>query len=136
LETIVQVRAKRDLPITNFIEVGPSIEYLFHRDDEGHFGSGARHQKPEKQPYGVSAYGAEHLVRDWLKYLGFDDAVTTQFRRDEGVDVVTEDFDVQVKNWTSDFLPVSAIREIFGVATSRNKKPMFFLTQRLFIRFA
>lgn len=126
LETIAHYRAKRDLPITDFIEAGPLVAWKFHRDEDGHFIIGSRNQKPEKQPYGVSAYGAEHLVRDWLKYLGFDDAVTTQFRRDEGVDVITEEFDVQVKNWTSDFIPVSAIREIFGVATSRHKKPMFF----------
>lgn len=124
LETILHVRSKRDFAITNCVDATASLWDF--QDEQGNFIGGKRLQKPEKQPYGVSAYGAEYLVRDWLKYLGFEDAITTQFRRDEGVDVITEEFDVQVKNWASEFVPVSAIREIYGVAVSRSKKPMFF----------
>lgn len=125
LETILHVRAKRDLAISEFTDVLGHYGNPFF-DEEERLTVGRRAPKPEKQPYGVSAFGAEALVRDWLKYLGFDDAETTQFRRDQGVDVTTKDFDVQVKNWTTDFIPVSAIREIYGVAVANKKNPMFF----------
>lgn len=125
LDTLINILPESDIAISTFGNVYEVLEYMLC-DDEGRFIGGNRFGKPDKQPYGVSSSGAENLVRDWLRHLGYEDAATTQYRRDGGVDVTTEEFDVQVKNFHSDFIPVSAVREILGVAVSRGKSPMFF----------
>lgn len=85
-----------------------------------------RFKRPAPLSHGVSAEGAELLTLEWLQYLGFFSACKTPFRRDGGVDVETSQYVVQTKNWERDFIPVSAVREIVGVAAMRGKSAMFF----------
>lgn len=82
--------------------------------------------RPEKLPFGVSPRGAELYVSEWLKYLDFQNIVITPPRRDGGYDIEADEYVVEVKNWNKDWLPVSAVREIFGVAVSMQKSPMIF----------
>lgn len=84
-----------------------------------------RPQPPAPQPYGVSHEGAETLVRDWMLHLGFETATVTRQTSDGGIDVVARTHIAQVKNY-KDGVGVSAIRELYGVAVSENKKPLFF----------
>ena len=84
-----------------------------------------RNPKPEPQPYGVSHYGAEILVRDWLRHLGHADATETQKSSDGGIDVYTSELVVQVKNY-KDAVGVPSIRELLGVSVSERKRPVMF----------
>ena len=90
-----------------------------------------RRSAPECQQYGVSSEGAERLVAQWLDYLGEEQVTVTQFRGDGGIDVRTNSFCCQVKNY--DKIPVSAaeVREIFGVATAEDLAAMIFTSSSL-----
>ncbi len=98
---------------------------------------GVRHQwlrnrtRPASQIYGVSNYGAESLVADWLRYLGFSQVAITQASGDGGVDVVTETHLCQVKNYSAQPVSVQEVREIFGVAVSEGKQPIIFTSASL-----
>lgn len=87
---------------------------------------GHRAPAPPAQSFGVSARGAEELVCAWMEHLGYPSAMVTPYRRDGGIDVSTREFDIQVKNWDSDYIPVSAVRELYGVASANNKRSLFF----------
>jgi len=77
----------------------------------------------------LSPREAEKLVKEWMIALGYPDAKTTQYSQDGGVDVLTEDYAVQVKRWRKgNNLGVKDVRELFGVATKLGKKPLFFIT--------
>ena len=91
----------------------------------------SRRSAPERQQYGVSAEGAERLVAQWLDYLGEEQVTVTQFRGDGGIDVRTNSFCCQVKNY--DKIPVSAaeVREVFGVATAEDLAAMIFTSSSL-----
>lgn len=80
---------------------------------------------PEQQQYGVSPRGAELLVRDWMRHLGFLSAEVTQERSDGGVDVTSDTHVAQVKNYKGN-VSVVEIRELFGVATSLRRQALFF----------
>lgn len=82
--------------------------------------------KPERQPFGVSPRGAELYVAQWLKWMGFESIQVTPARRDGGYDISADNFLVQVKNWNKDWVPVSSVREIFGVAQLAGKRAMVF----------
>jgi hypothetical protein len=82
--------------------------------------------RPTPQPYGVSDQGAEHLVAEWLHYLGFEDAQVTQYSGDGGIDVETYEHVVQVKNYRDKAVSVTEVRELFGVAASERKKAVLF----------
>jgi hypothetical protein len=82
--------------------------------------------RPTPQPYGVSDQGAEHLVAEWLHYLGFEDAQVTQYSGDGGIDVDTYEHVVQVKNYRDKAVSVTEVRELFGVAASERKKAVLF----------
>lgn len=86
--------------------------------------------KPVPQLYGVSHYGAEILVRDWMRHLGYSDAEVTQMSGDGGIDVATSRHIVQVKNY-KDSVGVSALRELLGVSVSENKQPLLFTSGSL-----
>jgi hypothetical protein len=88
-------------------------------------------QRPMPQPYGVSNYGAEHLVASWLSYLGFENVGVTQASQDGGIDVISSNHACQVKNYASQSVSVQEVREIFGVATSMSKTGMIFTTSKL-----
>lgn len=83
-------------------------------------------KRPAPQPYGVSNFGAEHLVADWLEYLGEEEVVVTQASQDGGADVLTIEHVCQVKNYKNQNLSVQEIREIFGVAALMGKKALIF----------
>ncbi len=99
--------------------------------------NGVRHQwlknraRPARQIYGVSNYGAESLVADWLRYLGFSQVAVTQASGDGGVDVVTETHLCQVKNYSAQPVSVQEVREVFGVAVSESKQPLIFTSSSL-----
>jgi hypothetical protein len=82
--------------------------------------------RPTPQPYGVSDQGAEHLVAEWLHYLGFEDAQVTQYSGDGGIDVETIEHVVQVKNYRDKAVSVTEVRELFGVAASERKRAVLF----------
>jgi hypothetical protein len=87
--------------------------------------------RPPAQPYGVSDYGAERLVGDWLTYLGCQGVVVTQGSKDGGVDVETESQVCQVKCYKKQAVSVQEVREIFGVASAVGKKAMVFTSSDL-----
>jgi hypothetical protein len=88
-------------------------------------------QRPSAQPYGVSNYGAEQLVADWLVYLGCQDVFVTQASQDGGVDVETESYVCQVKYYKNQGVSVQEAREIFGVASAAGKGAMIFTSSDL-----
>ena len=90
----------------------------------------SRH-RPEPQPYGVSNYGAEALVADWLVYLGCKEVVLTQASQDGGVDVETSAHLCQVKYYKNNPVSVQEVREIFGVASAAGKAAMIFTSSDL-----
>lgn len=83
--------------------------------------------RPEKQIFGVSAKGGEELVARWLRWLQFVSVEVTPERRDGGFDVVADDYLVQVKTFSRDWVGVAPVREIYGVAQSEGKLPMFWV---------
>lgn len=86
--------------------------------------------QPVPQPYGVSAQGAELLVRDWMRFFGVLDAEVTQYAGDGGVDVTSLRVVAQVKHYAGS-VPVAAVRELFGVATALGKHAAMFTSGRL-----
>jgi hypothetical protein len=119
--------SKREIgPISEFAisEFQDSVDELVNQISspaEGH-----RAPAPPAQSFGVSARGAEELVSAWMEHLGYPSAMVTPYRRDGGIDVSTRDFDIQVKNWDRDYIPVSAVRELYGVASANRKRCLFF----------
>jgi hypothetical protein len=83
--------------------------------------------RPAPQPYGVSHQGAEQLAAEWMRHLGADDAVVTQFIGDGGIDVVSYRCIAQVKNLAAgSSVPVAQIRELAGVAAHDGRMAIFF----------
>lgn len=80
---------------------------------------------PQPQLYGVSPRGAEIIVAARMRHIGIRDAEVTPERADEGVDVASSTHLAQVKHYTGK-VSVVEVREIFGVATARNKTAVFF----------
>lgn len=80
---------------------------------------------PPPQPFGVSDRGAEELVAQWMRHLGATAAMTTQFSGDGGIDVVSEHFIAQVKNYRAS-ISIASMRELAGVAAIDGRKPLFF----------
>lgn len=76
---------------------------------------------PDPQPFGVSHEGAEHLAAAWLRHLGVADAEVTRFSGDGGVDVESEHYVAQVKNYAGT-VPVEELRALHGVATIEGKR--------------
>lgn len=87
--------------------------------------------RPAAQPYGVSHIGAEHLVGDWLKYLGIPGVEVTQASQDGGVDVLTDEFACQVKYYKNQNVSVQEVREIFGVATAMGRMALVFTSSAM-----
>jgi hypothetical protein len=83
--------------------------------------------KPEKQVFGVSARGGEVLVAAWLRWLQFESVTVTPERRDGGFDVIADDYLVQVKSWSRDWIGVAPVREIYGVAQAEGKLSMMWI---------
>lgn len=82
--------------------------------------------KPDPQPFGVSPKGAELYVAEWLKYLDISVIEVSPYSQDGGYDLVSEEFLVQVKSWNKRWVPVAAIREIYGVSQLKGKRAMVF----------
>ena len=80
---------------------------------------------PPPRPDGVDSLEAEHLVRDWMAYLGAPEAQVTRYRRDGGIDVRADAFVGQVKNCTGK-VPVGPLRDFQGAAQPEGKHPLFF----------
>ena len=86
---------------------------------------------PAPQPFGVSDRGAEILAGAWLEYLGEENVEVTKATGDGGVDVVTQNFCCQVKNYTKQPVGSGEIRDLFGTATSLGLKPLIFTSSTL-----
>jgi hypothetical protein len=86
---------------------------------------------PAPQPFGVSDRGAELLAGAWLEYLGEENVEVTKATGDGGVDVVTQNFCCQVKNYTKQPVGSGEIRDLFGTATSLGLKPLIFTSSTL-----
>lgn len=80
---------------------------------------------PLPQPFGVSHEGAEHLVAEWMRFLGGVEVNVTQFSGDGGIDISGLHYVAQVKNYTG-AVDVAAVRELAGVAYADGRKPLFF----------
>lgn len=68
---------------------------------------------------------AEFWARDWLRFLGVEDAQVTQASQDGGIDVTSKDYVAQVKHYLNPVGP-APVREIAGVANALLKQPIFF----------
>lgn len=88
-------------------------------------------QKPSPQEFGISWQGAEAITKSWLEYLGESNVAQTQATRDEGVDVVTDIFCCQVKNYDVKPVSVEEVREITGVSHVYGLKPLIFTASPL-----
>ena len=88
-------------------------------------------KRPDPQPFGVSHEGAEHFVAEWLRYLGEEGVEVTSFIGDGGVDVQTDEYCCQVKNYGEGGVTASEMRDLFGAATAAGKKPILFTSSRL-----
>lgn len=84
-----------------------------------------RGPRPAPQNEGVTDFGAEKLVKDWLVHYGISDAHVTRQSRDGGADVVSKSYVAEVKNYTGT-VGAPVIRQLLGVATSEKKLPMHF----------
>lgn len=84
-----------------------------------------RSPAPQPQPYGVSPQGAEEIVAVWMQHLGEDDAATTQYSGDGGVDVTSLHYIAQVKHYTGT-VGVGEVREFAGVAGVDGRRALFF----------
>ncbi|WP_439564936.1 restriction endonuclease [Microcella sp.] len=80
---------------------------------------------PQPLPYGASPRGAELLVVEWMRHLGFLDAQATPERADGGIDATSETAVAQVKHYKGK-VSVVEVRELFGVAASRGMRALFF----------
>lgn len=85
---------------------------------------------PPPQLYGVSDHGAEQLVCDWMRHLGVLDATVTRVQGDGGIDVDSEGFLAQVKNYTGS-VPVTEVRDLGGVAAAESKRALLFTSGSL-----
>jgi hypothetical protein len=83
--------------------------------------------RPEKQIFGVSSRGGEEYVAEWLKWMGFENVHVTPERRDGGFDIETDDYIIQVKSFSRDWVGVAPVRELYGVAQAEGKLSMFWV---------
>jgi hypothetical protein len=83
--------------------------------------------RPEKQIFGVSSRGGEEYVAEWLKWMGFENVRVTPERRDGGFDVEADDYIIQVKSFSRDWVGVAPVRELYGVAQAEGKLSMFWV---------
>lgn len=81
--------------------------------------------RPAPLPYGASAKGAEKLCRDWMIFLGVGDAATTTYSQDGGIDITSEKYVAQVKNYIGS-VGAPEIQQLVGAAFASNKSPIFF----------
>jgi hypothetical protein len=88
-------------------------------------------RRPSAQPYGVSSFGAEQLVADWLLFLGCKNVHVTQPSQDDGIDVFADDYVCQVKNYSTQLVSVNEVREIYGVSAMVGKRAMLFASTGL-----
>jgi hypothetical protein len=88
-------------------------------------------RRPSPQPYGVSSFGAEQLVADWLLFLGCKNVHVTQPSQDDGIDVFADDYVCQVKNYSTQLVSVNEVREIYGVSAMVGKRAMLFASTGL-----
>lgn len=88
-------------------------------------GIGSLGSMPGKQEFGVSHQGAEMLCKEWMTYLGAEEAETTKFTSDGGIDVVAASYIAQVKNY-SGTVPINDVRALAGVTSMDGRKGLFF----------
>ena len=87
--------------------------------------------RPEAQPFGVSPTGGEVYVGKWFVWMGFINVTRTPPERDGGVDLILDDYLVQVKTWQKGWIGVAALRELYGVARLENKEAIFVSSRTL-----
>lgn len=68
---------------------------------------------------------AEYFARDWMEFLGAEDARRVGGANDAGIDVESASCIVQVKHWWKPVGP-APVRELFGAAAFTGKIPIFF----------
>lgn len=89
--------------------------------------------KPLPQAFGVSDPGAEILVEHWMKHLGERSAHVTRYTNDGGIDVFSENYVAQVKNY-SGAVEIEAVRALAGVAAHCDRRALFFTSGRFSAR--
>ena len=83
---------------------------------------GPRPTLPDRE---ITPEEAEHFVQRLVSYLGEPGAKTTRFVDDGGIDVISENYAIQVKHEARNIGP-QVVREIFGVASSLGKRAAVF----------
>ena len=71
------------------------------------------------------------MVAEWLKYLGEENVEVTAFIGDGGLDVETDDYSCQVKNYGEGGVSTSEMRDLFGTATAAGRNSILFTSSRL-----
>lgn len=102
------------------------IDELLH-DKEKAIAEAQTLDRPERQIFGVSSRGGELYVAEWLKWMGLKNVTVTPERRDGGFDVETDDYIIQVKTFSRDWVGVAPVRELYGVAQAEGKLSMFWV---------
>lgn len=82
-------------------------------------------RRPVLPPREMTPTDAEHFVCEYMLFLGASGAKVTQQSRDGGIDVVSDDFIVQVKHQHSP-VGVKVVREMLGLSVSSKKAPVVF----------
>jgi hypothetical protein len=72
-----------------------------------------------------TAKRAEEICAKWLQSKGERSAEVTKDGADGGVDIRSNQYVAQVKNYKGS-VPVQAIREIYGIASAEGKTALFF----------
>lgn len=80
---------------------------------------------PLAQKFGVSHRGAEALCAAWMRHLGAIDAKETQVSADGGIDVVSNRYIAQVKNYSGS-VGAPEIQQLAGIVAVDKRIGLFF----------
>ena len=125
LETSFDALRELDL---EYVEPGACVAYL-NSAASSQVTLTSGENTPPPHPYGVSDRGAEFLVRDWMRFMGIQDAEVTQYTGDGGIDVLSATHIAQVKNYRG-AIGIESLRALRGVSVSDGKVPLFFTSGR------
>ncbi len=123
--------ALREVMYRAAYNVTQSVRYQAESDNPNDWAESVQNlwfpKGPKPAPYAsdLSPSQAEEYVQAWMLFLGASGARVTQYSQDGGIDVECDNWVAQVKHYTSP-VSVQPVREIFGVATSLNKRASFF----------
>ena len=80
---------------------------------------------PVAQPFGVSHQGAEALCAAWMRHLGALDAQETRASADGGIDILSNRYIAQVKNYSGS-VGAPEVQQLAGIASVDKRIALFF----------